>query len=89
MVSHNANLVVGADTEQIVIANRHGIDRKNRRAQTFNYLSGSLEHSSPMRSAAEYILESCGIREHACGILDGGEEAFQKRKAKRLMQKPT
>jgi len=27
-------------------------------------------------------LSSCGIREHACEILDGGEEAFEKRKEK-------
>jgi hypothetical protein len=81
MVSHNANLVVGADSEQVVIANRHGDDRKNRGGSTFAYFTGSLEHSAP-ETNGEYVLETCGIREHACKILDGGAEAFQKRKDK-------
>ena len=29
MVTHNANLVVGADSEQVIVANRHSDDRKN------------------------------------------------------------
>jgi hypothetical protein len=81
MVSHNANLVVGADSEQIVVTNRHGDDRKNRHDRTFAYLTGSLEHSSTPRKA-EYVLDTGGIREHACEILDGGEEAFRKRRDK-------
>ena len=28
LVSHNANLVIGADSEQIIVANRNGDDRK-------------------------------------------------------------
>ncbi len=35
MVSHDANLVVGADSEQVLVANRHGSDRPNRDGQTF------------------------------------------------------
>lgn len=31
---------------------------------------------------SDYVLESCGVREHACRILDGGETAFQKRRDK-------
>lgn len=81
MVSHDANLVVGADSEQIVVANRHGDDRPNRDCRTFDYLTGSLEWSVP-RSEAEFVLESSGTREHACEILDGGEEAFLKRRLK-------
>jgi hypothetical protein len=81
MVSHNANLVIGADSEQIVVANRHGADRKNADGQQFDYLTGSLEHSRT-KTAVELILDSCGIREHACELLDGGEEAFRKRRAK-------
>jgi len=82
MVSHNANLVIGADSEQIIVANRHGQDRKNPGGQLFAYRSGSLEHSQPKDETAECVLDSCGIREHACELLDGGEEAFRKRKAK-------
>lgn len=81
MVSHNANLVVGADSEEVIVANRHGDDRKNKGSKTFDYLTGSLEHSVPIKKAPT-VLETCGIREHACEILDGGEEAFQKRKDK-------
>lgn len=82
MVSHNANLVVGADSEQIIVANRNGDDRRNRDGRTFDYLCGSLEHSSRKTENGQYVLESCGIREHTCEILDGGAEAFQKRRDK-------
>lgn len=81
LVTHNANLVVGADAEQVLVANRHGDDRKNRDNRMFDYLTGSLEHSKPRRPAA-YDLEQMGIREHAVEVLDGGEEAFQKRRDK-------
>lgn len=43
--------------------------------------SRSLEHTLTYRERP-HKLESCGIREHACEILDGGTEAFQKRKDK-------
>jgi hypothetical protein len=82
MVSHNANLVIGADSEQIIVTNRHGDDRKNPGGQLFAYRSGSLEHSQAKDETNQYVLDSCGIREHACELLDGGEEAFRKRKAK-------
>lgn len=81
MVSHNANLVVGADSEQLIVANRHGADRKNRSSRTFDYLTGAIEDSKD-RTTNQYVLESCGIREHAIDILDGGKEAFEKRKNK-------
>jgi len=81
MVSRDANLVVGADSDQLIVANRHGDDRKNRDGRTFEYLTGSLEYSLP-ETKADHVLEKCGIREHACEILDGGVEAFQKRRDK-------
>jgi len=28
------------------------------------------------------VLGRCGIREHACVLLDGGQEAFEKRREK-------
>lgn len=82
MVSHNANLVIGADSEQVVIANRHGADRPNREQRTFDYCTGSLEYTMPSSDDISEILWQCGVREHACQILDGGEEAFQKRRDK-------
>lgn len=81
MVSHDANLVVGADAEQVIVANRHGVNTKNADERTFDYFSGSLEHTRERRDV-EIELECGGIREHACDILDGGEEAFRKRKRK-------
>lgn len=81
MVSHDANLVVGSDAEQVVVANRHGANTKNAGERTFDYFSGSLEHTRQRREE-EVELECGGIREHACDILDGGEEAFRKRRRK-------
>lgn len=82
MASHNANLVIGADSEEIIVANRHGADRPNRDSRTFEYLTGSLEYSRARNDKSPSILSRCGIREHACEILDGGEQAFQKRRDK-------
>ena len=82
MVTHDANLTIGADSEEIIVANRHGDDRKNKDNRMFTYLTGSLEYSKPWNSKETFILDAGGIREHACEILDGGEEAFKKRKEK-------
>jgi ABC-type cobalamin/Fe3+-siderophores transport system ATPase subunit len=82
LVSHDANLVIGADSEEVIVANRHGDDRPNRGAKKFAYLTGSLEHSVPRDPRVKTVLDTAGIREHACDILDGGAEAFQKRKDK-------
>nr|WP_147680067.1 hypothetical protein [Actinomyces ruminicola] len=78
VVSHDANVVVSSDAEEVIVANRHGRDRKNRDGRTFDYLTGALEDSHPKRKA-EFTLDSQGIREHACAVLDGGEDAFRKR----------
>lgn len=86
MVSHNANLVIGADSEQIIVANRHGDDRMNDGGRTFEYFSGALEHSRPLNKASTTTLGRFGIREHACEILDGGEQAFRKRREKYKVQ---
>lgn len=82
MVSHNANLVIGADSEQVIVANRHGTDRENADAKQFNYLTGSLEFSKIREKDCKYTLLSQGIREHSCDILDGGKTAFEQRKNK-------
>lgn len=82
MVTHNANLAIGADSEEIIVANRNGDDLPNENGQMFAYLTGSLEYSKPKNNSIKFILASAGIREHACKILDGGIDAFQKRKSK-------
>lgn len=82
MVSHNANLVIGADSEQVIVANRHGDDRKNTDDRMFEYFSGALEHTQRADESSATALGRFGVREHACEILDGGEEAFEKRRNK-------
>ncbi len=82
MVSHNANLVIGSDSEQVIIANRHGTDRKNEDRKQFNYLTGSLECSKKKNKDCKDTLKSQGVREHSCDILDGGKIAFEQRKNK-------
>ena len=82
MVSHNANLVIGADSEQIIVANRHGKDRPNSDNKQFNYLTGSIENTKEKDDSIKDTLKCQGIREHACLILDGGEKAFEQRRDK-------
>ena len=82
MVSHNANLVIGADSEQVIVANRNGTDRKNADGKQFNYLTGSLELCGDKDKDCKDTLLSQGIREHTCEILDGGKAAFEQRKNK-------
>jgi len=60
IVTHNANLVVTADAEQVIVANNED--------ENISYIMGSLEN--PV------------IIEKVCQILEGGKEAFEKRKNK-------
>ncbi len=80
IATHNPNLVLGADAEQIIVANQEGKDSKNKSSK-FEYVSGSIEHSFKDSLVPE-ILYSQGVQEHICDILEGGEEAFLKRKNK-------
>jgi len=79
MISHDANLVIGSDSEQVIVANRHGSDRPNEDGKQFNYLTGSIEQTKEKDKHCKDILKAQGIREHACDILDGGKEAFEQR----------
>lgn len=82
LVTHNPNVVVGADAEQVIVANQTGSKNKNVDGLKFSYVSGALENSSSKDTACATILESQGIREHVCEILEGGEDAFKKRENK-------
>lgn len=82
MVSHDANLVIGSDSEQVIVANRYGTDRENVDGKQFNYLTGSLEYSQKKDKDCKDTLRSQGVREHSCDILDGGKIAFIQRKNK-------
>ena len=81
MVTHDANLVIGSDSEEVIVVNRNGADRPNADGKFFNYATGSLENTKKKGNNCD-TLSSQGIREHCCEILDGGEEAFQKRQSK-------
>ncbi|WP_195497992.1 TrlF family AAA-like ATPase [Alistipes senegalensis] len=82
LVTHNSNVVVSADAELIIVANQHGKNSKNRNNAKFHYIAGSLENTSPKNTVTEFILESQGIREHVCEILEGGQQAFENREKK-------
>lgn len=83
IVSHNANLVVATDAENIVVANQAGQDSSSVVSSTrFSYVNGSIEHSFPHSNAIQEVLLQQGIKEHACDILEGGDEAFKQRERK-------
>lgn len=83
IVSHNANLVIATDSENIIVANQEGQDSNVTSDGTrFGYVNGSLEHSYPKLTTEPKILKQQGIREHACDILEGGDEAFRQRERK-------
>jgi len=83
IVSHNANLVVATDTENIIVANQKGqSDGSSGGTYRFEYVNGSLEHTKIKDKKILSILQSQGIREHVCDILEGGDEAFKQREKK-------
>lgn len=83
IVSHNANLVVATDTENIIVANQKGqSDGSSGGTYRFEYVNGSLEHTKVKDEKILSILQSQGIREHVCDILEGGDIAFKQREKK-------
>jgi hypothetical protein len=82
LVTHNPNVVVSADAEQIIVANQDGKDSPNEAEMKFQYVSGALEFSKSEDNMIPFVLQSKGIREHVCEILEGGEDAFKKREQK-------
>ena len=85
LVTHNPNIVVGADAEEIIVANQNDIENKNQNEVKFQYRSGALEES--FEGENNIILFKKGIREHVCEILEGGDEAFQKRESRYQIRK--
>ena len=80
LVTHNPNVVVGADAEEIIVANQEGIGNSNPENIKFAYKCGALENS--FKAGNSEILLSCGIREHVCELLEGGNKAFRLREKK-------
>ncbi|MGE5559673.1 MAG: TrlF family AAA-like ATPase [Chloroflexota bacterium] len=86
VVTHNANIVVGADADQVIVANQHGETTPNRDGKKFEYRTGSIENDTarlrPDGSQDDGILSSRGIQQHICDILEGGTRAFELRRRK-------
>ena len=82
LVTHNPNIVVGADSELVIVANQNGIDTPNVNNSKFQYISGSLENTKEFDKNKEVTLYSQGVKEHVCEILEGGNEAFKQREVK-------
>lgn len=82
LVTHNANIVVSADAEQVIVANQHGKDSPNKGGIKFEYATGALEDSRSRNESSVSTLEKQGIREHVCEILEGGRDAFDIREKK-------
>lgn len=80
IVTHNPNVVVGADAEEIIVANQQGIGNANPDEVKFAYITGALEDSFTNDTC--YMLLSQGIREHVCDLLEGGDKAFKLREQK-------
>jgi predicted ATPase len=85
LVTHNANIVLGCDAEEIIVANQHGTNSQNDKFR-FDYRSGAIENIEPQRDGngniMHGILNTKGIQDHICEILEGGKEAFNIRKNK-------
>ena len=74
IITHNPNLVVNTDSEQVVVASFDGT-----RVPKLGYRSGALEQTNPG--------SPLGIREEVCRILEGGTKAFQLREARYALPK--
>jgi len=74
LVTHNPNLVVNTDSEQVITAS---FIRKPTAGPMITYYAGALEdtHKSPN-------FFEMGTRERVCEILEGGEDAFHMREKK-------
>jgi len=85
IVTHNANIVLGSDAEEIIVANQKGGDAPNKLFR-FEYRSGSIENDRPVTNATgtveSGILNTQGIQQHICDILEGGKTAFELRRHK-------
>ncbi len=81
IVTHNPNIVVSGDAENIIVANQQSNNSPNQNNKRFDYVNGALENRDN-DTKSEFILQKYSIREHVCDILEGGEDAFIKREKK-------
>ena len=80
IVTHNANVVLGGDAEEIIVANQNGKNTPNEKYR-FEYRTGSIEEDRVIENRVG-VLNSRGIQQHICDVLEGGERAFDLRKHK-------
>ena len=45
LVTPNPNIVVGADADNVIVANMHSVNKPNPNSMKFHYINGSLESS--------------------------------------------
>lgn len=83
VVTHNANLVVLADADEVIVANQDPEIEENEKFK-FEYITGSLENSTGFDDDSRK-LASKGIRNDITDILEGGVEAFRTREKKYLL----
>jgi DNA repair exonuclease SbcCD ATPase subunit len=76
IITHNPNLVLNTDAEQVIVANFEA--NPNVYSARLTYISGSIENSF-VNKAAGIPLREQGIREHGLDVLEGGKTAFLKR----------
>lgn len=81
LVTHNANVVVNADSELIIVANQHGIHSPNMNNLKFQYKFGSIESLEHDPSCSSTLNQKT-IKSHICEILEGGDRAFKLREQK-------
>ena len=82
LITHNPNVVVGADAENIIIANKHSETTPNENCREFDYLNGALESIEADDEDSTFTLLKQSVRDHMFEILEGGKEAFEKRENK-------
>ena len=86
VVTHNANVVLGADAEQIIIANQDGKDSPNNDNLRFEYRCGAIEDDeielNNDGTSKCGILSKKGIQTQICDILEGGKTALELRSKK-------
>lgn len=83
IVTHNANIVVNADAENVIVANQKGQNNENSTSiYKFDYINGAIESSFDKILEETDILKSMGIRQHIADVVEGGKEAFMMREKK-------
>lgn len=83
IVTHNANIVVNSDAENVIVANQKGQNEIDSSSKfKFDLINGAIENTIEKRLEETDVLKSMGIREHIADIVEGGKEAFKKREEK-------